>query len=52
MQAIMGSSNSRQEQTAPQGKPKKASNVELKQINKTNDLSATRDQARQIEKRA
>jgi hypothetical protein len=48
MQSIMATSNSRSEQTQPQGKQKKASGVELKQINKVNNLYATKDQSRQL----
>jgi hypothetical protein len=51
-QAIIASSGSAQSQTQQStGNPKKATGVALKQINKSNDLTATNLQARQIEKR-
>jgi len=51
MQAIIASSNATAPQTQPK-KQKKASGTELKQINKVNDLYATKDQARDINRRA
>lgn len=51
MQAIMRANAGAQQQSQNQGKPKKASGVELKQIDKTNDLLATQSQTRLLDKK-
>lgn len=50
MQAIM-QANATAQTAQTQGKPKKASGVELKQIDKVNSMSATPDQARLLDKK-
>ena len=50
MQAII-MANKPSQQPQPQGKPKKASGTELKQIDKTNDELATPNQTRLLDKK-
>jgi hypothetical protein len=50
-QAVIMANATAQQNTVNQGKSKRASGVELKQVDKTNELYATPDQAREMRKR-
>lgn len=52
MQAIMRANSGAQAPSQDQGKPKKASGTELKQIDKTNDMLATQTQSRLLDKKS